>query len=899
MAAPRRRSGNPPARIGTHPWVTVAAWAVFILTATPVALQYTHSINYSGSSSSLSGSESSRAAALLASVAPSRSTLLVVVDQGSLTPANVQNDTLRFQATLSSSHVAYVNSSSSVYSSYIGYLDGRFGAKAPLVRSLANSTANLTGQVYQFPSQFLAVWNGYGATQGTINESYAAAHGSDQGYEAAFRDGLSANYTPGVPASELVQRAIVAAAARYFPSDAALNLTLTTTNVTTYTAAVPKIVEGLLAASWNISAPLSWVTAAAAPGDFGRNYLAENGLIGLPSGLRSTYVSPDGSVSLVKVDFTVPDSFRTADGTYPAQHATPTIRSLATRAFGPNAQVTGAGAFAYDAQQLTNASGFLFALTFLFLGVAVALTLRSWIAPLLALLVISASTVIGYLAIELTGLVVGKVDFTVTYTLTAVTLGVATDYALFFLYRYREELTKGERPAGALRTASRSSRFAILVSATTVAVGLGTLSFLSGLRTWGPVLLVTIFAIGILEITLLPAVVRLIGPRLFLRRWLRPASPAEGLAFYRAAARSGSRAVLVGVMAATIAVPAAIGFLIVPTSYDLAGGLPSNTASAQGQQLLEQHFGANLLYPIEVVVPAQTAFLASNGSLTPEATAVLPGVASDLLHRSGVTAVDGPFVAGTNLSTPANGSGNVASYVLNNGRDAYFVVYSLYGPYSSSALGLVESLRSNSSYVVGGLTSSVIDEQAQNSVQYPALEVLLTVFIGVILGVAFRSAWIPLISVSGVFLSIAATTSLLYFVATYVLHTAVLWLVPLILFVLLMSLGNDYTVFLLTRVREEQERYGPTEGIRRGIAGSGVVVSALGLILAASLGSLALQPIAFLQEVGIAFGISLVLDTFIVRPFYFPAMLTLVERHRSGRRGARSARGTPTVPATR
>jgi putative drug exporter of the RND superfamily len=889
----RRGFGTPPTRIVAHPWVIVTAWAVFLLVATPVALEYTHSINYAGSSTSLSGSESQRAQALLASVAPSRSTLLVVIDQSSLAPATVENDTLAFQADLASSEIPYVNSSSSVYSSYIAYLDGLFGDRVPLVRSLGTSTTNLTAEVYQFPARFLAVWQQLGATRGTINESYLAANGSASGYEPAFREWLFANDTGGASASDWVQRAIGATAPRYFPTDDALNLTLTVANVTTYPTAVPRIVDELLAQSWNLSVPLDWIVAALAPGDFGSNYVTVHDLLGLPSGLRTPYVSPDGSVSLIQVDFTVSDSFRTADGTYPAQAATPTIRSLATHVFGSDAYVTGAGAFAYDAQQLTNASGFLFALTFLFLGVAVGLTLRSWVAPLLVLLLISASTLIGYLAIELTGLVVGKVDFTVTYTLTAVTLGVATDYALFFLYRYREELTKGERPEVALRTASRSSGFAILVSATTVAIGLGTLSFLSGLQTWGPVLLVTIFAIGILEVTLLPALIRLIGPRLFLRRGLRPASPPERSAFYRAATRSGSRAVLVGVIAAMIAVPAAIGFLTVPTSYNFDGGLPSNTASSQGQQLLEGHFGANLLYPIEVVVPAQASFLDPNGSLSAEATTVLPAVAADLVHRSGVTAVDGPFVSGTNLSSPARGTGDTAAYLLEGGRDAYFVVYSLYDPYSSSALGLVESLRSNSSYLVGGLTSSVVDEQAQNNVQYPVLEILLTVFIAVILGAAFRSAWIPLISVSGVFLSIAVTTSLLYFIATDLLHSALLWLVPLILFVLLMSLGNDYTVFLLTRVREEQERHGPTEGIRRGIAGSGVVVSALGLILAASLGSLALQPISFLQEVGVAFVISLILDTFVVRPFYFPAMLTLVERHRAAQPGAGTAARPP------
>ncbi|EQD44666.1 MMPL domain protein, partial [mine drainage metagenome] len=189
----------------------------------------------------------------------------------------------------------------------------------------------------------------------------------------------------------------------------------------------------------------------------------------------------------------------------------------------------------------------------------------------------------------------------------------------------------------------------------------------------------------------------------------------------------------------------------------------------------------------------------------------------------------GPFVEGRNLTGPGHASGTaVAPYLLEGGRAAYFVVYSSYGPYSPSALALVSSLRSNSSYLVGGVTSSVLDQQAQDQVQFPVLEVLLAALIAIVLGLSFRSVTIPLISLSGVFLSISATTGLLYLVSTYLLHAQLLWLVPLILFVILMSLGNDYTVFLLSRVREEQRSHGAVEGIRRGIAGSGVVVSALG-----------------------------------------------------------------------
>ncbi len=134
---------------------------------------------------------------------------------------------------------------------------------------------------------------------------------------------------------------------------------------------------------------------------------------------------------------------------------------------------------------------------------------------------------------------------------------------------------------------------------------------------------------------------------------------------------------------------------------------------------------------------------------------------------------------------------------------------------SPTSISLVGSLRANSTYLVGGLTSNVIDQQAQHKVQFPLLEVLLTVCVAVILDPAFRSAQIPLISVLGVFLSIATATGLLYRIATYVLHSALLWLVLLILFVTLISLGTDYAAFLLTWVREDQGSHGP----RRGTAG--------------------------------------------------------------------------------
>jgi RND superfamily putative drug exporter len=888
MSKRSRRGQESARRHVAWPWIVVAAWVGFFLVATPTALLYTHSINYDPSGNGPPGTESAKAASVIASVAPQNSTLLVALEHGNLDPSELQFRTLQLQTNLSSARIPYFAGSSSVYSAYAAYLDAGYGGLARSARAMGTNVTALSSSVYGLPGSFLAAWTAVGASRATINSSFREVGGSLTGYDGEIRRALWENFSANQSPADQLQVAIEESAPSYFPASAELKAVLTLANVSSYAGALPTVVASLVPDPGAPLASPGWVEAALDAGDFGANMVRLFGTTGIPSFLEQRYTSPDGSLSLLVVTFSVPESFRTSDGTYPAQAATPTVRSLSERQFGSLATVTGQGAAAYDSQQLQGSSGALFALVFVLLAVAVAVTLRSWIAPLLALLFVSLSTVLGYLAIEATSLWVGKVDFTATYTLTAVTLGIATDYLLFLSYRYREELTRGAPAEEALRTATRRSGFAVIVSAATVAVGLGSLSLLSGLTTWGPVLAISVLLIAALEVTLLPAVLRLIGPRLFVRRWMRPAEPWARSRFYRAAERSTSHPYLVAAIAAGIAIPAVAGFLWVPTTYDISGTQPSSLPSSVGLAEIEHGFGANLLYPTFVIVTSNGSYLAANGSLSAPGAASLAHVAADLQSRPGVSSVSGPFSSGLSRTGPAGAT----AFVFDGGRRAYFQVYSDYGPYSDGALSLVKSLRANPAYLVGGLTSSVIDQQAVNSVQYPLFELVLVALIGLILGVSFRSVSVPFISVSGVFLSISATTGLLYLIARFVLHQALLFVIPLILFVILMSLGNDYTVFLISRIREEQPRSGGREGIHRGIAGSGVVVSALGLILAASLGSLALQPLAFLQELGLAFVISLVLDTFLIRPFYFPAMLGLFGRREVAPPVPPSTRGT-------
>jgi putative drug exporter of the RND superfamily len=518
--------------------------------------------------------------------------------------------------------------------------------------------------------------------------------------------------------------------------------------------------------------------------------------------------------------------------------------------------------------------------------VAVGILCASFLPPILVLIVVSLATGLGYVSIYLTGLLLGSVDFEVTYTLMAVILGVSTDYFVFIISRYREELRSGKTNLDALSVATKKAGFAVIVSGLTVAASLGAISFVSGLESWGPVLFGSILLTVALETTLVPAVTSMIGPRLFSRRSI--AEKSRGLhavsgtsnqrsVFYRAAKLSERRKYVVVAVILLLAAPAAFFWFNVPTTYNFNEGLPQGVSSVQALNTVDQKFGSNVIYPTFVVVSFTQSATMSNGSLTPTATASLEADARILLATNGIKQVVGPTIKGTSVGPTAFDS----EFLFNNGSNAYFLVFTKDDPYSSGAISIVNHLRENTQFLVGGLTSSVIDLQKYYNLAFEELELLILFVIAMIVGVSFRTPKYPFISLTGVFISITWTTALLYLVSRYVLGQQLVFLIPIIVYVILMSLGNDFAVFILSRVREEQNKFGFEEGLAKAMVGSGSVVTALGLILAVSLGSLGLVPFGFLEQLGIAFVISLIVDTFVIRLFYFPSMLLILKDRKS------------------
>ncbi len=866
-----------------HRRSVLIGWIVILLLMAPAAVLYQSYVNYSSSGTTVAGSQSAQAESLLAQANPQLSTLFIVVQNATSPGPAYCNSTYALAKALGQAHLRYFNSTSSVCSALAEALDSVLDPVRPALAANGSLFAGLSRDAWGFPSAFWVNWSG---AEQTINSTYNRSGGPPTGYPQAFREALWENYSAGTPAADQVTAAVRATALPYLPDPAAGRFLLARTTVLNATSAIPSLVGEWLALGgvtifgYPIPGPL--VEAFTGPGDGGVRFVTTEGWQLAPAALRAPFVSPQGAVSLIYVRFSVADGFRGPGNFYPAQAAVPEIRSVATAIFGSAAGVAGNGAVSYDSQAASNSEGFLFGFLFIFLAIAVFLTLRSWVAPILAVVFVGTGTLFGYVGILLTGALLGPVNYIVTYVLTAVVLGIATDFLVFLLYRYREGLREGLTPERAIERATETAGGAILTSAVTVAAGLGALSFLPGISTWGPVLFITVLLVGICEATLLPVLASFIGPRLFLARGqARRSRPLEQSPFYRAADVSVRHRWAVLAIVVIVAVPTVAVALTVPTSYDITQGLPASFPSVQAQNALESAFGANLLFPTTVLVHDPAGYLAANGSLTPSGAAMLYRAALAMHTTAGLASGTGPFLLGRELA-PNSTSGatlsGAARYLFSNGTWAYWNLYSVASPFSDGGSAFVQALRTHAGWIVGGAAAGVVDQKAQNQVLYPELELLIVVLIGAVLGIAFRSLTYPLISLSGVYLSITATTVLLYFISTDLLHEALIYLIPLILFVILVSLGNDYTVFILSRVVEKGRQAPPRRAIPRGIGFSGAVVTSLGLILAASLGSLGLQPLGFLQQLGIAFAISLVIDTFLVRLFYFPAILSVTAR---------------------
>jgi RND superfamily putative drug exporter len=159
--------------------------------------------------------------------------------------------------------------------------------------------------------------------------------------------------------------------------------------------------------------------------------------------------------------------------------------------------------------------------------------------------------------------------------------------------------------------------------------------------------------------------------------------------------------------------------------------------------------------------------------------------------------------------------------------------------------------------------------------------VLLGVFL--ILLALVRRLWLSSYLLATVILSYYATlgaTAVFAWMTTGQPFGHIEWRVPFFLFTILVAVGEDYNILMVTRVFQERKRHGPTEGLRRGLAATGGTITACGLIMAGTFGTLMLADLSTLAQIGFALAFGVILDTFLVRALLVPSFMLLVWREK-------------------
>jgi RND superfamily putative drug exporter len=525
--------------------------------------------------------------------------------------------------------------------------------------------------------------------------------------------------------------------------------------------------------------------------------------------------------------------------------------------------VTGTAAQQLDSQQSgTNAEKIV---TIATLGLILILLLLIFRSPIIALLPLIVIAVVSQVA---TGLISDvntalhlNADSSVTTLLIVVLFGIGTDYILFLMFRYRERLRFGEDPKQAMVSAVARVGEVIASAAGVVIVAFLALllSTLSLFRSLGPTLAIAVAVTLVAGLTLVPAVVSLLGKRVFWpsKAWQREPKGARFAAIGRAV---GKRPGVFAAASGLVLVVLAIGALGFKPTFDLASaGIPSNAESVTALNTLEKGL------PPGATDPTQVYLHSDSGTLS---TADVTAYGAKLKTMPGVGAVGQPTVS-------------------KDGATALYTVTLSFNPDSTAAVNLVKNqLRPDAHAaappgtvaLVGGTTAVFADIQRAVNHDYAVVFPVAAVIILLILGLLLRSAVAPWYLMVSVGLGFAATLGATVLVFQNLAGQAgLVFLLPIYMYLFVVALGTDYNILMIARLREQaREGMNPHDAVSHAIRQSGPTIGAAGLILAGTFASLTLAGNTILSQVGFAVSCGIVLAAFVMSMFFSPSLTALI-----------------------
>ena len=613
------------------------------------------------------------------------------------------------------------------------------------------------------------------------------------------------------------------------------------------------------------------------------------------------------------------------------------LKTLPPPPTGLTLALTGSAVVGHDMNKASNES--IANTTNATIALVVVILLIVYRSPLLAfipLLTIALSVWASMMSIalltKLPGLNFQVINITNVFVIV-VLFGAGTDYCLFLIARYREELVKGRSRDDALLEAISQVGGALVASAGTVIVGLGMLwySSFAKIQYTGPAIALSLGIALIAALTLAPVLLHWLRAAVF---WpFRQPHHTQGAdreqetleqvplaGFWMMVAdlvvKYPVRILALCVIALT---PLAVVGARTKPNYSQLADLNPDQDSVVGAKIVQRYFAVGELSPTTLLIHHPKLDFRSDvgrakvGELTkalvrvhnvaevrsisqPLGTPPVPDAEKNLLERYMERAIK-PAVDARYVSMNPDSKADL------NHTTKIDVVFDT-DPFSEQALRALETayttvrgeiksggvIEGAADVGLVGASAAVNDLKKVTTNDERRMYVLVTLGVYAILVLLLRRPGICLYLIVTVILGYLASLGVTELVFQ-ALHkgpdpwVGLDWKVGFFLFVILVAVGEDYNIFLMSRVIEEEKRHGIVEGTRLAIAHTGGIISSCGLIMAGTFGSMLTGSLTALRELGFALGLGVLLDTFLVRPILVPAFVVILDRYRFKRKG--------------
>jgi RND superfamily putative drug exporter len=570
-------------------------------------------------------------------------------------------------------------------------------------------------------------------------------------------------------------------------------------------------------------------------------------------------------------------------------------------------------------------------------AVVIALLVLTYRAPLVALIPLATVYVAVQVSLQVLALLaeaqvlVPSRDLRVFITVLA--YGAGVDYCVFLIDRYQEELDAGASVPAALAGAIGRVGGAVAASAATVICGIGMLAFarFGKIREAGLTIPVCLILVLCAALTFGPSLMRLTGRWVFWPQRLserttdrRDSRPARLLrrnllpdVWGKIGPALAGRPGLIWLTTVALMMP----FAVVAVrhhnevDYDPLGGLPETAPSVVGVRALERHFPPGLLGPVTVLLRNDGVdFVSEPGmglvrALTDQLVARKStfGIADVRSVTRPLGSTEAARAALARLPLPPRAAEllvrtrAVGHYVSHAGeltghvtRLDLVLAAPPFSPQGIECLDRIEhsletelpdGLREGSQVSFSGTAATIRDLRSVTRGDQTRVQILVPVAVLVLLLIVFRRVTVSLYLILSVLFSYLATLGATYAVFWLLDRdgfTGLDWKVPLFLFTILVAVGEDYNIFLMSRVDEEQRSHGPVEGVLRALARTGRIISTCGFIMAGTFAALFAGSFLAMKQLGFALAVGVLLDTLVVRPILVPTFLILLQRPRPG-----------------